>query len=105
MNQASTTFYTTVIVVIGTGQAGLSAAYYLKRAGIEPGRGFVTLDDAFEAGGAWQHRWDTSTLRTVNGSNDLPGMYFSDAVNVEDKELQANIAIPAYYEAYEKHFE
>lgn len=32
-------------------------------------------------------------------------MYFSDAVNVEDKELQANSAIPAYYETYDKHFE
>ena len=105
MNQASTTFYKTDIVVIGAGQAGLSAAYYLKRAGIEPGKGFVVLDDEFEAGGAWQHRWDSLTLSTVNGINDLPAMYFSDAVNVEDKELQANIAIPAYYEAYEKHFE
>ena len=53
MNQASTTFYKTDIVVIGAGQAGLSAAYYLKRAGIEPGKGFVVLDDEFEAGGAW----------------------------------------------------
>src|SRR5690554_6766017 len=105
MNQASTTFYKTDIVVIGAGQAGLSAAYHLKRAGIEPGKGFVVLDDEFEAGGAWQHRWDSLTLSTVNGINDLPGMHFSDAVNVEDKELQANIAIPAYYEQYEKHFE
>lgn len=63
------------------------------------------MDDEFEAGGAWQHRWDSLTLSTVNGINDLPGMYFSDAVNLEDKELQANSAIPAYYEAYEKHFE
>lgn len=105
MNQVSTIFYKTNIVVIGAGQAGLSAAYYLKRAGIEAGKGFVVLDDEFEAGGAWQHRWDSLTLSTVNGINDLPGMHFSDAVNVEDKELQANIAIPAYYEQYEKHFE
>lgn len=105
MNQVSTIFYKTDIVVIGAGQAGLSAAYYLKRAGIEAGKGFVVLDDEFEAGGAWQHRWDSLTLSTVNGINDLPGMHFSDAVNVEDKELQANIAIPAYYEQYEKHFE
>ena len=105
MNQASTTFYKTDIVVIGAGQAGLSAAYHLKRAGIEPGKGFVVLDDEFEAGGAWQHRWDSLTLSTVNGINDLPGMYFSDAVNVADKDLQANSAIPAYYEQYEKHFE
>lgn len=105
MSRASNIFYKADIVVIGAGQAGLSAAYHLKRAGIEPGKGFVVLDDEFEAGGAWQHRWDSLTLSTVNGINDLPGMRFSEAVNVNDKELQANIAIPMYYEKYEKHFE
>src|SRR5690554_4662831 len=98
-------FYKVDIVVIGAGQAGLSAAYHLKRQGILPKKGFVVLDDEFGAGGAWQHRWDSLTLSTVNGINDLPGMRFSEAVNVEDKELQANLAIPAYYEKYEKHFE
>lgn len=104
MSKASIIFYKTDIVVIGSGQAGLSAAYHLKRAGVEPGSGFVVLDDEFEAGGAWQHRWDSLTLSTVNRINDLPGMHFSEAVNVEAKDLQANIAVPAYYEKYEKHF-
>ena len=98
-------FYKVDIVVIGAGQAGLSAAYHLKKAGIEPGKGFVVLDDEFSAGGAWQHRWDSLTLSNVNGINDLPGMGFEDAVNTGDKALQANIAIPAYYEKYEKAFE
>ena len=98
-------FYKVDIVVIGAGQAGLSAAYHLKREGIEPGRGFVILDDEFGPGGAWQHRWDSLTLSNVNGINDLPGMKFSDAVDTEDTELQANVAIPKYYEQYEKAFE
>lgn len=98
-------FYKVDIVVIGAGQAGLSAAYHLKKAGIEPGKGFVVLDDEFSAGGAWQHRWDSLTLSNVNGINDLPGMRFEDAVNTGDKALQANLAIPAYYEKYEKAFE
>lgn len=98
-------FYKVDIVIIGAGQAGLSAAYHLKREGIVPGRGFVVLDDEFGAGGAWQHRWDSLTLSTVNGINDLPGMHFADAVDMGDKELQANIAIPKYYEQYEKAFE
>lgn len=98
-------FYKVDIVVIGAGQAGLSAAYHLKKEGIEPGKGFVVLDDEFGPGGAWQHRWDSLTLSNVNGINDLPGMGFSDAVNTEEKELQANIAIPKYYEKYEKAFE
>lgn len=98
-------FYKVDIVVIGAGQAGLSAAYHLKKAGIEPGKGFVVLDDEFSPGGAWQHRWDSLTLSNVNGINDLPGMGFADAVNTKDKALQANSAIPEYYSKYEKTFE
>ncbi len=97
-------FYKVDIVVIGAGQAGLSAAYNLLREGIIPGKGFVVLDDEFSSGGAWQHRWDSLTLSNVNGINDLPGMAFSDAVNTKETELQANIAIPKYYEQYEKAF-
>lgn len=98
-------FYKVDIVVIGAGQAGLSAAYHLKKAGIQPGKGFVVLDDEFGAGGAWQHRWDSLTLSNVNGINDLPGMSFDTAVNTGDKQLQANIALPVYYEQYEKAFD
>jgi len=95
-------FYKVDIVVIGAGQAGLSAGYHLKRLGIKPGTGFVILDDESGPGGAWQHRWDTLTLSTVNGISDLPGMSFADAVNTADVELQANSAVPLYYERYEK---
>lgn len=97
-------FYKVDIVVIGAGQAGLSAAYHLQRQGIKPRTGFVVLDDEFGSGGAWQHRWDSLTLSTVNGINDLPGMSFADAVDTENRSLQANIAVPDYYERYEKHF-
>src|SRR5690606_10862019 len=97
-------FYKVDIVVIGAGQWGLSAAYHLKRMGLSPGKGFVVLDDEFGPGGAWQHRWDSLTLSNVNGINDLPGMKFSDAVDTEDHELQANVAIPKYYNKYEKSF-
>src|SRR5690554_5832427 len=97
-------FYKVDIVVIGAGQAGLSAAYHLNRIGIEPGKGFVVLDDEFGPGGAWQHRWDSLTLSNVNGINDLPGMAFADAVDTEDTELQANVAVPLYYAKYEEAF-
>lgn len=98
-------FYKVDIVVIGAGQAGLSAAYHLKREGIEPGKGFVVLDDEFGSGGAWQHRWDTLTLSNVNGINDLPGLAFEAVVDKDDKGLQANVALPKYYEQYEKTFD
>lgn len=98
-------FYKVDIVVIGAGQAGLSAAYHLKKLGVAPGKGFVVLDDEFGQGGAWQHRWDSLTLSNVNGINDLPGMGFADAIDMDDKQLQANVAIPKYYEKYEQEFE
>lgn len=44
------------VVVIGAGQAGLAAAYHLRRTGFEPERDFVVLDHAPGPGGAWQFR-------------------------------------------------
>src|SRR5688572_8974030 len=70
----------TEIVVIGAGQAGLSSAYHLKRRGLEANRGFVVLDQSPQPGGAWQFRWPSLTLSTVNGIHDLPGMRFSEVV-------------------------
>ncbi|WP_205602446.1 NAD(P)-binding domain-containing protein [Chelativorans alearense] len=93
------------IVVIGAGQAGLSAAYHLKRQGLAPHKGFVVLDQSNEPGGAWQHRWPSLTLSTVNRIHDLPGMPFSEAVETSATEVPANSAVPAYFAAYEKRFE
>ena len=98
-------FYKVEVVVIGAGQAGLSAAYHLKRQGLQPGKGSVVLDDEFAPGGAWQHRWDSLRLSNVNGINDLPGLGFDDSVNTKDRSMQANVALPIYFEHYEKTFE
>ncbi|HEX8359656.1 MAG TPA: NAD(P)-binding domain-containing protein [Longimicrobium sp.] len=95
----------TEIVVIGAGQAGLSAAYHLGRRGVEAHRGFVVLDQAPEPGGAWQFRWPSLTLSTVNRIHDLPGMRFSEAVDTSAPEVKASVAVPRYFAAYEKKFE
>ncbi len=95
----------TDIVVIGAGQAGLSSAYHLKRRGLPPIRGFVILDQSPNAGGAWQFRWPSLTLSTVNRIHDLPGMPFADAVDTTATEVQAAVAVPTYYAAYEKAFD
>jgi cation diffusion facilitator CzcD-associated flavoprotein CzcO len=92
------------VVVIGAGQAGLSAAYHLQRRGLAPDRGFVVLDAAPAPGGAWQHRWPTLTLSTVNRIHDLPGMRFADAVDTSAAEVQAAVAVPRYFAAYERAF-
>ena len=101
----SNVYHKVDIVVIGAGQAGLSAAYHLKKRGIKPGSGFVVLDDEFGPGGAWQHRWDSLTLNRVNGINDLPGLEFDQATVSEEEEVRANEAVPEYFEKYESEFE
>ncbi len=97
--------FKTEIVVIGAGQAGLSAAYYLQKSGLEQGKGFVILDEAPRAGGAWQFRWPSLTLSTVNRVHDLPGMAFSEALDdTYAADVQAMDAVPRYFELYERTF-
>lgn len=96
--------YKTGIAVIGAGQAGLSAAYHLKKRGLEPGRDFIILDEAPRPGGAWQFRWPSLTLSTVNRIHDLPGMAFDETTDTHETEVRASVAVPHYYEAYEKKF-
>ena len=94
------------IVVIGAGQAGLSAAYHLKRRGLDAHGGFVVFDAAERPGGAWQHRWPSLTLSTVNRIHDLPGLKFSDVVgDVSATGVEARVAVPRYYAEYERRFE
>ena len=59
-------------VIIGAGQAGLSVAYYLKRAGIE----FVLLEAAERVGDSWRRRWDSLRLFTPARYDGLVGMPF-----------------------------
>lgn len=80
-------------IVIGAGQSGLAAAYELKRRGID----FVVLDSNASAGGAWQHRWDSLTMKDVHGVADLPG-----SVAPEPSDERANQAVPAYLTRYEQ---
>lgn len=84
-------------VVIGAGQAGLSAAYHLQRLGID----FVVLDANDEPGGAWQHRCDSLTMHDVHGVANLPGR----AVPEFDPQARANQEVPAYFRAYEREFD
>src|SRR6266487_1643238 len=94
----------TDIVVIGAGQAGLSSAYHLKRRGLAPNRGFVVLDQSPQPGGAWQFRWPSLKLSTVNRIHDLPGMRLSEVVDTNAIEVEASVAVPRYFAAYEKAF-
>src|SRR5690625_1048082 len=92
----------TRITVIGAGQAGLSAAYHLRRRGLVPIRDFIVLDANSEPGGAWLHRWPSLTLSTVNRIHDLPGLSFEEAAGSAGDEVQARTAVPRYFADYEE---
>ncbi|GAA4692756.1 NAD(P)-binding domain-containing protein [Nocardioides conyzicola] len=80
-------------VVIGAGQAGLSASYHLQRRGIP----HVVLDADESPGGAWRHRWDSLTMDDVHGIAALPD---ADAPGTPDG--RANQVVPAYFSDYER---
>jgi cation diffusion facilitator CzcD-associated flavoprotein CzcO len=92
------------IVVIGGGQAGLSSAYHLHKIGLKPGSGFLVLDKSPQPGGAWQFRWPTLTMKTINRLHDLPGMGFAEVLDPGKTEVRAAEAVPAYFKAYEERF-
>lgn len=59
----------TDVVVIGGGQAGLAAGYYLRRAKAD----FVILDAQQQPGGAWRHAWPSLRLFSPAQYSSLPG--------------------------------
>ncbi|MFG1922936.1 flavin-containing monooxygenase [Cryptosporangium sp. NPDC048952] len=85
------------VVVVGGGQAGLSAAYHLKRKDID----FVVLDADAAPGGAWQHRWNSLRMATVNGIFDLPGFPKPPI----DPDEPSRTAVPRYFAAFEREFD
>ncbi|SOD62239.1 Predicted flavoprotein CzcO associated with the cation diffusion facilitator CzcD [Streptomyces zhaozhouensis] len=92
-------------VVVGGGQAGLSAAYHLGRRGFasaltdpEADRTVVVLDAESGAGGAWRHRWESLRMATVNGIFDLPDFPQPPI----DPAEPSRDAVPRYFDAFER---
>ncbi|MCW7988313.1 pyridine nucleotide-disulfide oxidoreductase [Streptomyces platensis subsp. clarensis] len=88
------------VVVVGAGQAGLAAAFHLRRVGYEPDRDFVVLDHSPRPGGAWQFRWPTLTYDKVHGMHALPGMELTGA----DPRRPSSEVIGGYFDDYERTF-
>ncbi len=59
-------------VIVGGGQSGLAAGYYLGRAGLS----FVILERSQRIGDVWRRRWDSLTLFTPAAFSSLPGLPF-----------------------------
>lgn len=96
------------VVVIGAGQAGLSAAFHLQRLGFasaldapDRSRTFIVFDANDAPGGAWQHRWESLRMKTVNGIFDLPGL---EKPPIDAGEASRD-AVPRYFSAYEDAFD
>nr|WP_255347056.1 NAD(P)-binding domain-containing protein [Cellulomonas sp. HZM] len=98
------------VVVVGAGQAGLSAAYHLRVAGFtavgergwqDAERTFVVLDEERAPGGAWQHRWPALTMADAHAVHELPGM----PLLVPDATEPAAQAVPYYFAQYEDAFD
>ena len=96
----------TRVVVVGAGQAGLAAAWHLRRLGLEPGRDLVVLDRGPGTGGAWQHRWASLRLGTAHRLADLPGMTeLGLSFGAADRDEPARDVVARYYARYEDAYE
>jgi putative flavoprotein involved in K+ transport len=84
-------------VIIGAGQAGLSAGYHLA----QRQREFVILDGSARVGDAWRSRWDSLRLFSPAQFDGLDGMPFPaprDYFPTKDE-------MADYLESYAKHFD
>ena len=84
-------------VVIGGGQAGLAAGYYLS----QQKRDFVILDSHERTGDSWRKRWDSLRLFTPASLNGLPGMPFP----ARREHFPAKDEMADYLESYAARFE
>ncbi|WP_344618528.1 FAD-dependent oxidoreductase [Dactylosporangium salmoneum] len=84
------------VVVIGAGQAGLSAAYWLRRRGLD----FVVLDADDAPGGAWRHRSPSLGVESLHRIFDLPGMPFTPPPSGP-----AATVVAGYFREYERAFD
>ncbi|HET6569762.1 MAG TPA: NAD(P)/FAD-dependent oxidoreductase, partial [Rhodothermales bacterium] len=83
-------------IVIGAGQAGLAAGYYLARRGHD----FLILEHNVRLGENWRKRWDSLRLFTPAIYSSLPGMPFPSA----PYHLPGKDEVAAYLEAYAARF-
>lgn len=58
------------VIIIGGGQAALSAAYFLRRTNLT----YLLLDSETQPGGAWQHTWKSLSLFSPALWSSLPGV-------------------------------
>lgn len=87
----------TDVVIIGGGQAALSTAYFLNRKKIP----FIILDDQEQAGGAWQHAWESLRLFSPNTWSSLSGWMMPTT----EQTYPTRNEVISYLTAYEQRYQ
>ena len=84
-------------IVIGAGQAGLSAGYHLAKRGLP----FAILDADARIGDHWRDRWDSLRLYSPARYDSLPGMRFP----APSSHWPTGREMADYLEAYARRFD
>ena len=86
-------------VVLGAGQAGLCAAYYLQRAGLR----YVAFEKGASCGETWRTaRWDSFRLVTENSLCNLPG-FGCERVGQDPRGFMPKDVICEYLHSFYEH--
>jgi putative flavoprotein involved in K+ transport len=85
------------LIVVGAGQAGLSAGYWFAKRDID----FLILDANARVGDPWRQRWDSLQLFTPARYSGLPGLRFP----AEPYHLPDRNEVADYLEWYARVFE
>ena len=84
------------VVIIGSGQAALATAYFLRRTGLS----FVLLDAEQAPGGAWQHAWKSLRLFSPASWSSIAGTQMpADTVGYPTRD-----DVIDYLADYERHY-
>ncbi|HKW69326.1 MAG TPA: NAD(P)-binding domain-containing protein [Candidatus Dormibacteraeota bacterium] len=84
------------VLVIGGGQAGLAAGYYLSRRAVR----CLIVDDGARVGDSWRRRWDSLRLFTPARIDGLPGFPFPSPPSATVTKDQ----VADYMESYARRF-
>jgi putative flavoprotein involved in K+ transport len=85
-------------VIVGAGQAGLGASYFLQR----DGRRHVVYERG-RIGESWlSQRWDSFRLNTLNFMNVLPGLPYD---GTEPDGFEGQDELVGYFQRYVEHFQ
>jgi putative flavoprotein involved in K+ transport len=85
------------VLVVGAGQAGLAAGYYLRRTTLR----WVILDAEEGPGAAWRHGWDSLCLFSPAQWSSLPGWPMPPSAGG----TPGRDDILAYFAAYERRYQ